>query len=226
MEQFINSLADYSNSILLILNFVLVLITGIYAFLTWRMVVEMRKARESQSDSTVIASPIPLAPIYAQVQVKNEGPSSALDIELRIALDPPLDTTERIWNYSALTANQVELFYLPLVKEPNGLPSLQQLAVKHERMIISLKWKTILGQAKSSNISYSLQDLVEGWYHGGQSIKPDDLPTQMEKATKVLDEIHDDLEAIGKILNQPIYAELIRNIKKSKPKTKRTSRNK
>ena len=95
MEYLLNFLTTYS-------NLILVIIMGVYAYLTWRMVREMKIARENQFNSNVIAFPIAMGQIHAQVQLENAGPGIALDIELSISLDPPHQKSTKIWKHPVL----------------------------------------------------------------------------------------------------------------------------
>ncbi len=223
MEHLLNSLIVYSNLILIILNLILVIITGVYAYLTWKMVREMKVARENQSDSNLIAFPVTMGQVYAQIQLENAGPGIALDIELTISLDPPLKKDAKIWKHPALLVGQKELFLLPYEEGNGGLESLKQLSEKHNNLVLKLKWNNIFGYTKVFNVTYKLSDLTLGWYNAGHLIKPDDMPMQMQKVTKSLDEIHKDIEGISRDQRlKPIIEELNKtNIKKHKTSHKK-----
>lgn len=197
MENFLNSLTAYSNLILIILNLLLVIITGVYAYLTRRMVLEMKIARENQTDANLVATPISADRVYAEVQLVNAGPGAALDVELSISLEPLLETAVKTWYSPSFLVGQKENFLLP------RLDSLHELANKHNSVMVKVKWKNIFGKSKSFSASYNLNNLAQGWYNAGHLIPPDDIPTQMEKVTKSLGEIHDDIERIGRNLNYP-----------------------
>ena len=215
MEYYLGLLTTYS-------NLILVIITAVYAYLTWRMVREMKVARENQSDSYLAASPVSMGTIHAQIQLENAGPGPALDIELSISLDPPLDTTERNWHHPVLLVNQKEHFLIPQ-KRGGSLDSLQQLGERHTNLNVELKWKNIFGKQKSSSAKYNLRELAEGWYNAGNLIKPNDLPEQMEKVTKSLESIHKDIEEINRDRRlKPI----IENMHKAEVKKTKTSRKK
>jgi hypothetical protein len=190
MEHILNLLTTYS-------NLILVIITGIYAYLTWRMVREMRKARENQTDSKLIATPVSSHRIYAEIQLENMGPGPAHNVELSISLDPPLQTTTRTWKHPVLSAGQKEYFLLPYEQNKSGpLGSLREPAEKHDNLIVDYKWKNVFDVEQSFSATYKLSDLVEGWYNAGRLIPPDDLPKQIEETNKTLDNIHKELEKI------------------------------
>lgn len=226
MENFLNSLTAYSNLVLIILNLILVIITGVYAYLTRRMVLEMKTARENQSDSNVIAFPVTMGQIHAQIQLENAGPGIALDIELSISLDPPHQKATKIWKHPVLLVGQNELFLLPYEEGSSGLESLKQLAEKHNNLVVKLKWNNIFGHARTFHATYKLSELAQGWYNAGHLIKPKDLPEQMQKVTKSLDEIHDDIERIGRNLNPPNYPKTLKTENNSKSKVPRKKKSK
>lgn len=174
-------------------NLILVIITGIYAYLTWRMVREMRVARENQSDANLIAIPVLVHQIYSEIQLVNAGP--ALDVELSISLDPLLQTTEKTWRHPAFLVGQKENFLLPM-GDPSKLDSLHELANKHNNVVVNIKWKNIFRKSKSYSASYNLNDLMQGWYNAGHLIPPNDVPTQMKELTTTLEKIHRDLEKV------------------------------
>ena len=201
-------------------NLILVVITGVYAYLTWKMVSEMKKAREMQSDSHLIAYPVSMGTIHAQIQLENAGPGSALDVELSISLDPPLQTVKKLWRHPALLVNQKEFFLIPQ-NSGGSLDSLQQLGERHDNLILNLKWKNVFGHDKSSSVTYNLRELAEGWYNAGNLIKSEDIPSQLQKVTKSLDEIHKDIEKISRDIHSQQNAEKLKQINNKKPKTSR-----
>jgi hypothetical protein len=209
MEYYLDLLTKYS-------NLILVVITGIYAYLTWRMVREMKIARENQLEANLIASPVPMGSIYAQVQLENAGPGPAFNVELSISLDPPLQTNTNIWKHPSFLVGKKELFLLPYEINGNGsLPSLQETGAKHEKLIIIVKWKNIFGHKKITSNTYKLNELADGWYKAGL-LMPEDLPAQMKETTKVLDKIHQDIEKIARELSKP-------NPELTKTKSKKTA---
>lgn len=217
MEQLLKILTEYS-------NLILVVITGVYAYLTYRMVLEMKKAREDQADANLLASPIPFGPLYAQIQLRNAGLGPALDVELNIVFEPPLQTTPKTWKYPSFSVNQIENFLLPQEKGSGALETLQDAATKHNTVEIKLKWKNIFGRSKSFNASYNLNELADGWYNAGHLIPPEDLATQMKEATQTLDKIHRDLDHIRSELNrpQPVVQSKAKSKKTTTPRTKRS----
>jgi len=186
MENSLDILTKYS-------NLILVIITGIYAYLTWKMVLEMKKARENQSDANLIASPIPMNSVYTQVQLENVGPGPAFNIELSISLEPSLQTLPRIWKHPAFLVGKKELFLLPVENIGGTLPSLREISEKHEKLIINVKWKNVFGKDKFSSGIYKLNELSEGWYKAGLLIQPEDMPTQTKEIVNKLGKISDEI---------------------------------
>lgn len=219
MDNFLNSLTAYSNLILIVLNLILVIITGIYAYLTRRMVLEMKTARENQIDSNLIATPVFADHIYAEVQLVNAGPGTALDIELSISLDPPLQTVVKTWHHPAFLVGQKENFLLPMANHSRR-DSLRELAEKHNSVMVNVKWKNTLGHSKSFAESYNLNELVQGWYNAGRLFPPDDLPKQLEETNKALDNIHKEFQKITQEFDKAQIEQLIK-ASKAKPKASR-----
>ena len=182
---FIDFLAKYSNVLLAV-------ITGVYAFLTFLMVLEMRSARKNQLDANLIAFPVELGLIHAQVQLQNAGPGPALDIEITISFFPLLDIDSRIWRHPSFLVGQVENFLLP----GKDIEALREIAEKHEELVINLRWKNLIGHQKSKSVTYNLHALVEGWYKGGRIIPPKDMTSQLMDIDKHLEKIHEDLNRI------------------------------
>ena len=201
-------------------NLILVIITGVYAYLTGRMVREMKTARENQTDSNLVTTPVLAHRIYAEIQLVNAGPEAALDVKLSISLEPLLETVVKTWHHPSLLVGQKENFFLPMAN-PSTSDSLCELADKHNSVKVRVKWNNIFGKHKSFSASYNLNDLAQGWYNAGHLIPPDDIPSQMQKITKSLDEIHDDIEQIGKGLNPPDYLNTVETKSNTKPKASR-----
>ena len=175
-------------------SLVLALITGVYAYLTWRMAREMRIAREGQVDAHVFASPVPMGPVYAQVQLQNAGPGPAFGIEVSLALDPPLDTPTKTWRHPALLVSQKERFLLP-TKE---IESLRDLAEKYEDIVIEVSWRNLFGEERSMSSRHNLASLAEGWYEAGHLIPPEDFDLQMKDLNKTLNRLQSDVSKIAR----------------------------
>ncbi len=181
----------------------------------------MKKARENQTVSTLIATPVSSHRIYAEIQLENMGPGPARNVELSIYLDPPLQTTTRTWKHPVLSAGQKEYFLLPYEQNKSGpLDSLRELAQKHDNLIVDFKWTNVFDVEQSSSTTYKLSDLVEGWYNAGRLIPPDDLPKQLEETNKTLDNIHKELEKITQEFDR-IQIEKLIKASKAKPTASR-----
>lgn len=217
MEYLLNLLTTYS-------NLILVIITGVYAYLTWRMVKEMKIARENQIDSNVIAFPTTMGQIHALVHLENAGPGIALDVELSISLDPPHQKATNIWKHPALPVGQKELFLFPYETGSSGIESLKQLSEKHEKIVITIKWNNVFGHSKAFHSTYGLSDLIQGWYSAGRIIKPKDLPKQMEDISKSLGEIQSELAKFNRNINPPNYVEIMDKSKTKTPRKKKVTK--
>ncbi len=183
---FLDALAKYS-------NIILVIITSVYAYLTWKMVSEMRTAREAQTDSDLIAGPVPLGPIYLQVQLQNAGPGPAKDVELAISLSPQHGKEVRVWRSPVMLASQTEYFLLPGDK----LDALSELAKTHDQLLLEVRWKNVFNEEKANSSTHDLANLAEGWYKAGNLLQPEDIPEQLKKIREILDKVRKSLETIA-----------------------------
>ena len=184
----------------------------------------MKIANLNQIDSNLVATPVSADRIYAEVQLVNAGPGTALDIELSISLEPLLQTVAKTLHHPVFLVGQKENFLLPMAN-PSRRDSLRELAEKHNSAKVDVKWKNILGHSKSFSESYYLDELAQGWYNAGHLIPPDDIPIQMQEAIEALNNIHKDLENIARELNKPQF-ETENITKKAKSTTSRKRRSK
>lgn len=189
MDEFLDFLTRYA-------SLILALITGVYAYLTWRMAREMRIAREGQIDANVVASPVPMGPLYVQVVMQNAGPGPAFDVEISLSLEPPLDTPAKTWRHPVLMVNQKEKF-LPPTRE---IQALRDLAESHDYLVVDIRWNNLFGKEHSTSNRHNLASLVEGWYEAGHLIPPADFESQMDDISKTLKKLRGDVDKIARSL--------------------------
>jgi hypothetical protein len=179
-------------------NILLTIITGVYAYLTWRMLREMRSARENQSDASLVVLPVPLSAIHAKLIIMNAGPGPAFDIEASWELRPLGNTPSRSWRHPAMVANQTEHFLFPGEK----IPSLRELADEHEVLVVKVSWRNSFGRAKSTIREFDLRRLAEGWYNAGHLILPDELLGQVKKIEEELEKINKNIYNVKRSLDK------------------------
>ncbi|MEX2030705.1 MAG: hypothetical protein WD906_07030 [Anaerolineales bacterium] len=181
-------------------NLLLAGITALYAFLTWRMLREMRLAREYQLDAIVTAAPVPMGPIYAQLRLHNAGPAPAIDVKVSIRLEPTLNTPKREWRHPVVGVGQVEHFLLPEPPDTSQITDLRTLAERHTALVVELSWKNVFGKASSNARSFGLRELQEGWYAAGHLVPEEDLPVLVEGLAKTLSKLENHVEKIAKAI--------------------------
>jgi len=151
MNEFLTNLNTYS-------NLLLVIITSIYVFLTWRMVSEMRRAREAESEPQLVANLIPLGAMSLKLRISNAGRGPALNIKAAIRLVSKTDNSEETWSHPVLLSNGHEDFRLPGDSNNNYL---DKLASKYEKLVVDLEWHNSFRRRQNSKFVIDLrQQLV------------------------------------------------------------------
>ena len=186
-----------------ILSFILVVITGVYAILTRKMVKEMRAAREAQSEAELIATLEPIGPLYAKLRILNAGSGVAFQVEVKFRLEP--DSGENpVWRQPAMTSGYFRDFLLP-DKTSDRLPPLKETAAKYDKLIVELTWFNVFNRQHSRHCEIDLKLLAEGWYESHNLVGPEEFPQQIDK-------IHDELRDIKEAFKDLNRANLKRNV--------------
>lgn len=86
-ENLVRDLRDMTTTVIEILTGLLVVITAIYVWLTYRAVDEARKARLQALRPHVVADFWPLGPNYPVIRLSNAGMAVALDVELEFTME-------------------------------------------------------------------------------------------------------------------------------------------
>lgn len=176
-------------------NLLLVVITAFYVVLTWRMVKEMRKARESEIEPYVVSSLNPYGPAYAQIRIDNIGRGPALNVKVRIAVHPNNDALTRVWQHPVMLPDSSYTFLLPSRTQTGSLPSIRQLTDEYSEISTEIDWINSFGRKKRNFTSFNLQKQIQGWYNAGHIMPPEDTTTQIKNicdaVEKVGRELHD-----------------------------------
>ena len=204
MLTFLSTLNSYSNLILAI-------ITIAYVILTWRMVVEMRKAREAENEPQLVATLIPLGGMAIKLRISNAGGGPALDIKAIISLEPNREDNAVTWIHPVLLSNNHEDFRLP--GENNYL---DKLASHFDKLIIELEWRNSFNNLRQKTFEIDLKRLHVGWTKAKFLVHPDDISVQLGKIKDELSHIKDYFQ---KQENRQIFKELEEQAKKVKQKS-------
>jgi hypothetical protein len=202
---FLTNLNNYS-------NLLLVIITAIYVFLTWRMVSEMRQAREAENEPQLVSSLIPLGAMLLKLRISNVGRGPALNIKAVIRLESSKDHEEVIWSHPLLLSNGHEDFRLPGDNKNNYL---DKLASSYDKLIVELQWQNSFQRRQDSKYVIDLKQQLDGWTNAKFLVHPDDISVQLGKIKDELTHIKDYFQ---KQENRQIFRELEEQAKKVKQK--------
>lgn len=175
------------------------------------MVVEMRKAREAESEPQLVATLIPLGGMAIKLRISNAGGGPALDIKTIIWLEPSQEDNAATWVHPVLLSNTHEDFRLP--GENNYL---DKLAANFDRLIVELEWHNSFNKLSQKTIKLDLKRLHEGWTKVKFLVHPDDSSVQLGKIKDELSHIKDYFQ---KQENRQIFRELEEQAKKVKQKS-------
>lgn len=182
--QFLDSLNRYS-------TLILVAVTTVYVVLTWRMVTEMRKAREAETSPYLIATLVPFGPLNVKLRIHNAGRGPAIDIKVVFQLEPANGTEENTWLHPVLLSDTFEDFILPSREF-----AFDKIVAQHDRLIVNLQWFNTFKRKCNAKYDIDLKRQKEGWYEVGFLVQPDDTPTQLGKIKDELSRIRSYLDRI------------------------------
>lgn len=146
-------------------NLLLAAITAAYVFLTWKMLVEVRRGRDYQYGSLLTAVPMLVSGGDVHLRVQNVGPAYAYDVSISVSFDPPVGTRPWEWYYCAIPAGMV-LTYPPTHPPcyPPSFGKCEVLLQQHGAIVVGLAWKNALGQSRQLSPRFNLADLKEHGY--------------------------------------------------------------
>lgn len=174
------------------------------------MVVEMRKAREAESEPQLVATLIPLGGMIIKLRISNVGGGPALDIKAVISLEPNKEDNTATWMHPALLSNNHEDFRLP-----GDNNYLDKLASNFDKLVVDLEWHNSFNKFREKTFKLDLKRLHEGWTNVKFLVHPDDVSGQLGKIKDELSHIKDYFQ---KQENRQIIRELEEEAKKEKRK--------
>ncbi len=169
-------------------NLILVAITAIYAFLTMRMVVEMRQAREAEYSPYLVWDLKPFATKSALLQVRNVGRGSALNVVANVTLKSSNTTKSSVWATPALTSNASQRF----VFLDKGIPNLEDFAKDYESFIIEFSWENAFGEKWQDIQTINFRDFLDNLLDAAIVIEPDELELIRKEIKNVVKAIRKD----------------------------------
>ena len=182
MESNLNFFNSYS-------NLILVLVTSVYVFLTWKMAVEMKKTRELQDDSLLVAALFPYGVGLARLKIINVGNAPALKVSAVVKLSTDIGDNSLIWEHPVLLSGEHEIFRLPGSSE-----SIKEIANHLGKLVVELKWENLLGQSRSRIVTVDIEDLRKGWFESRFILPTEEIPVQLQRIKDELSRINDHLQ--------------------------------
>jgi len=171
-----------ANIILAVLTGVLVIVTAYYAYQTHLTVEEMKAGRSAH----VFPHLVPAMKMFGGgggvLRVTNAGPGPALDVNIRIALEP--GGQERPWHAPVVAPGEHHEF-IPDPDGPNGLMDLDALTAKYSTYRLRGTYKDALGTAHTVDESFDIREFWETT-KAVEHLMPEDHVRDIAKALKKL----------------------------------------
>jgi hypothetical protein len=180
----INFINQYSTLILAI-------ITGIYVYFTWRMVREMKEARQVDQDSQLIAEFIPFGLMYINLRIENIGPGPAYNIKSKMYFFPISDLKTEIWNQPVMLPNSFADF-----RPPGNEMELEKLKEKYQSFIVDLEWENSFHKVKYNHIEIDLDALMAGWSDAKWLIPPEPIHKQLNSIRDEIKKIAENIKGL------------------------------
>lgn len=170
-------------------NLILVLITSVYVFLTWKMAAEMKKTRELQDDSLLVAALFPYGVELARLKIINVGNAPALKVRAVVKLSTDIGNNSLIWEHPVLLSGEHEKFRLPGSSE-----SIKEIANHLGKLVVELKWENLLGKSRSRIVTFDIEDLRKGWFESRFIVPTEEIPVQLQRIKDELSRLNDRLQ--------------------------------
>lgn len=167
-------------------NLLLVIITIVYAFLTWRMVLEMRHAREAENEPQLVATLVPISAKLVHLRISNAGRGPALNIHAKMRLDSSTKHEEVAWSHPVLLSNAHEDFRPP--GDTNNR-NLDILTSTYDRVVVEMEWLNTFKHRQHSMSVINLKRLLDGWTRAGWLLPPAATGVELGKMKDELSKI-------------------------------------
>lgn len=170
-----------ANVILAVLTGVLVVVTAYYAYQTHLTVEEMKAGRSAQVFPHLIPTMKLLGGGGGLLRVTNAGPGPALDVDVRLLLEPGVN--ERRWQTPVVAPGEQHEFVPAPDEEPNDLLGLDALTAKYSAYRLRGTYKDALGANHAIDESLDLRDFWETT-KAAQHLQPDDHVRDIARSLK------------------------------------------
>lgn len=172
-------------------SLVLVIVTAVYAFFTWQMVLEMRRAREDEADPYITATLVPISTVHVKLQIHNAGRGPAFSVIAKMYFEPLDNIQIQEWRTPIILPGIHEDFRLP-----GGENDLTKLVEKHQNFIIEVTWKNSFHKSNEKKYVINLKELKDGWFQAKWLIHPTDIATQLGNIKDEIKRVSDYLQRL------------------------------
>ncbi len=141
-------------------NLILIVLTAIYATLTWRMLREMRKAKKAELRPCIKASLESYSKSTIVLKIQNIGKGAAIGVDVEYALKP-FEDVKSVWKYPLLSSGDVKKIHLPeLNKEKTAI--LKEAIEKYKEIIVKINYKDVFNEKHEKVSHINLKEFEEG----------------------------------------------------------------
>jgi len=169
----------------IIATLLLVLVTAFYAYWTWRMVGEMKRAREEETAPYLIASLFPITQQSVKLQIHNAGRGPALNVEADIRFNPSNGTQSHHWKHPIMLPGTREDFRIP-----GSVFDIGKLAEMYTSIIVDLRWINSFRKKQEATFEINLREQKDDWSSTPWLIHPPEVEISLDKIRSELSEIH------------------------------------
>jgi hypothetical protein len=159
LEVFILQLfGAYGSDVLVIVTGILAVITGFYAFQTWRTVKVMDKASRMEFLPKIKGHIHMVGPVHIDFRISNVGKGSASEVVVSFTVVGQ-NTISRTWTQPLMKPNEFQDFFIPIseTEEKSDIPYFEN---NETRIQISSSFEDILGDKHSSKEELNISEFV------------------------------------------------------------------
>ncbi len=184
-------------------NLLLILVTTIYVILTWFLLRENRIIRKTETKPYLLPVLMPMDASwrFARIRVYNLGGGAALNIEVKIRLQPRKDADDMVYFHALLLPTAYTDFYLsqPKIAQNDGEIELKALVDKHEQILVDLKWLEPFRGIQKNHIAIAIKHHMDSWHF--QPMPTDEIPVQLDKLNAHMEHIDETLKRLTNVFD-------------------------
>lgn len=188
-----------------VLTGVLVVVTGVYVWLTHRAVEEAREARKQALRPVLAVDPVPAGPVHLYLRLFNAGPGPAIDVELNFVWRPRVPEDQNgpreqrftfVW--PAVAPGQQHQFDPVDYPAGQGENQMQWLAESFSPLEVRGTCKDVLGRTHSVAQTMDLK----AWLESGVGRSELMSPTPTSEVGRELHALQKELKKVSKLIQK------------------------